>query len=139
MKTTNDENNKFMRVIAFVLLLMASPFLGICQQGFPERTKLALKSGDSQKLGRICATKVEFGLEGDAQEILGSEVAGKLAGFFRENPPVDASVLFQGKSKDGRKYLICRLNCKNGGVFRFSFYWKEAQVEALEVIDISRE
>jgi len=128
-----------MRAIAFVLFLMASPFLGICQQGFPERTKLALKSGDSQKLGRICATKVEFGLEGDAQEVQGSEVAGKLAGFFRDNPPVDASVLFQGKSKDGRKYLICRLNTKNGGVFRFSFYWKEAAVEALEVIDISRE
>lgn len=128
-----------MRAIAFVLFLMTSPFLGICQQGFPERTKLALKSGDSQKLGRICATKVEFGLEGDAKEILGSEVAGKLAVFFRDNPPVEASVLFQGKSKDGRKYLICRLNTKNGGVFRFSFYWKEAAVEALEVIDISRE
>ena len=124
------------------LLLFSLLFLSrwvLAQSDFSERTKLALKSGDSQKLSRFCAVKVEYGLEGDASALQAGMVGEKLAQFFRENPPSDASIHFQGKSKDGRKYMICRYLSRNGTAYRFSFYWKEKVPELLESIDISRE
>lgn len=126
----------------FGYLLMLAVFLPFCsfsQSDFPERTKLALKSGDSQKLSRFCAEKVEYGEEGDAETIASVKVSERLEKFFRENPPSDASIHFQGKSKDGRKYMICRYKSRNGAGFRFSFYWKEKVPELLESIDISKE
>jgi|GEM_PF-4919601 hypothetical protein len=115
------------------------PLISFSQSDFPERTKLALKSGDSQKLSRFCAEKVEFGREGDAESMAALKAGDQLSLFFRENPPADASIHFQGKSKDGRKYMICRYKSKNGQNFRFSFYWKEKMPEMLESIDISKE
>ena len=126
------------RQLLFLLLLTIPGFL-FAQSDFSERTKLALKSGDSQKLGRFCAEKVEYGLEGDAEAMTASSVTDQLTRFFRENPPQDASIHFQGKSRDGRKYMICRYRSRNGSGFRFSFYWKEKLPEALESIDISKE
>lgn len=122
-----------------LLLLPFFPLLSFAQSDLPERTKLALKSGDSQKLSRFCAEKVEFGKEGDAEAMASAKAGEQLGLFFKENPPADASIHFQGKGKDGRKYMICRYKSKNGAGFRFSFYWKEKVPEMLESIDISRE
>ena len=118
---------------------MFIPGLLFSQNDFSERTKLALKSGDSQKLSRFCAEKVEYGKEGDAETMAVAKVGEELGQFFKENPPADASIHFQGKSKDGRKYMICRYKSKNGTGYRFSFFWKEKVPELLESIDISRE
>jgi hypothetical protein len=128
-----------MKIKRLLFLSLFLPVLSFAQTDFTERTKLALKSGDSQKLSRFCAEKVEFGKEGDAESMAVGKVSEELGQFFKENPPADASIHFQGKSKDGRKYLICRYKSKNGSGYRFSFYWKEKVPELLESIDISRE
>jgi hypothetical protein len=126
----------------FTLFLLASIYFlphAEAQTDFSERTKIALKAGDSQKLSRNCAEKVELGREGDA-EVLNPQKAGDLlAQFFQANPPSDAVVHFQGKGKDGKKYLICKYKSKNGSAFRFSFYWKERLPELFESIDISKD
>lgn len=128
-----------MNIRLTMLSVFFLPAFSQAQSDFPERTKLALKSGDSQKLIRICAEKVEYGLEGDAESIPAGKAAEKLVQFFRENPPADAAIHFQGKSKDGRKYMICKYKSRTGAAFRFSFYWKEKVPELLESIDISSE
>jgi hypothetical protein len=128
-----------MKIKPFLILALLLPGLSFSQTDFTERTKLALKSGDSQKLSRFCAEKVEYGKEGDAQTLAVGKVSEQLGLFFKENPPSDASIHFQGKSKDGRKYMICRYKSKNGSAYRFSFFWQEKVPELLESIDISRE
>jgi hypothetical protein len=128
-----------MKIQALFLAFLLCPLISFSQSDFPERTKLALKSGDSQKLSRFCAEKVEFGKEGDAEAIAAGKAGEQLGLFFKENPPADVSIHFQGKSKDGRKYMICRYKSRNGRAFRFSFYWKEKVPEMLESIDISKE
>lgn len=109
------------------------------QQDFQERAKLALKAGDSQKLSRFCSEKIEFGNEGDAKTMSLRTAGEHLARFFSSNPPEDASIQFQGKGRDGRKFMICQYKSRNGNGFRFSFYWKEQAAPAFESIDISKD
>jgi hypothetical protein len=137
-----DSNISKMYTTIFPFILILTLWFNgkaIAQSDFPERTKLALKAGDSQKLSRNCAEKIEFGIEGDAESINSQAAGERLSKFFRENPPVDANVQFQGKGKDGRKYMVCKYKTKSGSAFRISFYWKEKLPEQFEAIDISRD
>lgn len=134
----SPELNPVRAVILFLVF-----FLNIggvfAQQDFQERTKLALKEGDSQKLSRFCSEIIEFGNDGDSRSLNAKSTSEQLARFFKANPPEDAEIQFQGKGKDGRKYMICRYRSRNGSGFRFSFYWKERASPAFESIDISRD
>lgn len=131
--------NRILYYFCYLLVLLFPIRQVAAQSEFSERTKLALKAGDSQKLSRVCAEKVELGREGDAESLNPQRAGDVLAKFFRENPPEDAIVHFQGKGKDGRKYLICKYKSKNGVGYRFSFYWKEKIPELFESIDISKD
>jgi hypothetical protein len=125
-------------ILLLAILLLNLPLLS-AQNNFQESAKIALKSGDSQTLGRFCSDKMEFGLEGAAQSMNSRKAAEQLGNFFRENPPADAAIQFQGKGKDGRKYMICNYTSRNGGGYRISFYWKEQASPLFESIDISKD
>lgn len=119
--------------------MLLSPKLLFAQASFQEIAKIALKSGDSQKLSLICAEKVEFGQEGIPATITARQTGDRLASFFRANPPSDAGIQFLGKGKDGRKYMICNYSSRNGSGYRISFYWKEQANPLFESIDISKD
>lgn len=82
------------------------------------------------------AEKIQFGMDGEANTLKVSEAEKKLADFFKSHAPSDLSQLFEGKSKDGKKYFIGDLATKNG-TFRISVYWNEAVQPKLISIDIS--
>jgi hypothetical protein len=128
-----------MKQILVLSILIFQILSGFAQQNLSENAKIALKSGDSQKLSRLCAASLEFGLDGDAEAMSSRKVAENLAGFFRQNPPADALIQFQGKGKDGRKFLVCKYKSSKGSDFRISFYWKEKAPEQFEAIDITKD
>lgn len=130
---------KLKNLILLLAFLLLNPKELFAQNNLQESAKLALKSGDSQTLGRFCSDKLEFGLEGAAQSMNSRKAAEQLAVFFRSNPPADAAIQFQGKGKDGRKYMICNFSSRNGTGYRISFYWKDQATPLFESIDISKD
>lgn len=126
--------NRFLILTAFLLILFSQ---GIAQT-MPEKAKLALKSGDSQKILPLLSEKLQFSMEGEGAMVSSREAASKLAQFFKTNPPSDLSVLFQGQSKDGRQYFIGLLKSP-GGNYRISVYWSAQSKEQILSLDISKE
>jgi hypothetical protein len=128
-----------MRTQAFLVLLFWTNLLAHGQNdSFLERTKLALKSGNSQKLAELMAEKIQFGNDGEAETLKNTEAEKELNQFFKNHLPSDLTQLFEGKSKDGKKYFIGKLSTKSGN-YRVSVYWKETPQPRLISIDISPE
>jgi len=119
------------------LMILLYPFAGQ-SQSFLEKTKLALKSGNSQKIIQMMGDKLQFGFEGEATMMTSKEAGNRLATFFKSNMPSDISSLFQGQSKDGRQYFIGILKTP-AGEYRVSVYWTEAPKEQILTFDISKE
>jgi hypothetical protein len=107
-------------------------------QSMPEKAKLALKSGDSQKILPLLAEKLQFSLEGEGAMVSAKEASSKLSQFFKANSPSDLQVLFQGQSKDGRQYFIGLLK-STGGNYRISVYWSAQSKDQILSLDISKE
>jgi len=103
-----------------------------------ERTKLALKSGNSQQMGQMMADKIQYGYEGEAKVMTTKEAVTQLAGFYKSNPVAELTQLFQGQSKDGKQYFIGLLKTRNG-IFRCSVYWIESPKSQILSMDISKE
>lgn len=103
-----------------------------------ERTKLALKSANSQQLGQLMGEKITLGFDGEAGSLAAREAEKRMDSFFKSHPVVDLSQLFQGQSKDGKQYFIGVLKTK-GGDYRVSVYWVEAPKVQLLSIDFSKE
>lgn len=107
-------------------------------QTMPEKAKLALKSGDSQKILPLLAEKLQFSLEGEGAMMSSKDATARLAQFFKGNVPSDLQVLFQGQSKDGRQYFIGLLK-SSGGNYRISVYWSAQNKDQILSLDISKE
>lgn len=120
-----------------VLMTVLFPFDGKAQS-FLEKTKLALKSGNSQKIIQMMGDKLQFGFEGEATMMTSKEAGNRLATFFKSNTPSDVSPLFQGQSKDGRQYFIGILRTPTGE-YRVSVYWSVLPKEQILTFDISKE
>ena len=103
-----------------------------------ERTKLALKSGNSQQLGQMMADQIGFGFEGESTQQPSKEAVAQLHAFFRTNPVSDLAQLFQGQSKDGKQYFIGQLKAKSA-TYRVSVYWVEVPRNQILSIDITKE
>jgi len=124
-------------LLLFFFISLNFPSLG--QSGnFLDRTKLALKSGNSQKLSQLMGEKVQIGFEGESAMLAQKDAENKLTIFFKTNPPTEVSQLFQGQSKDGKQYFIGKLKSVNGE-FRVSVYWSETTNNQMISIDISKE
>jgi hypothetical protein len=130
----NDVKTSLLLFYTLVLTITSSAQTG----SFLDRTKLALKSGSSQKLSQLMAEKVQMGFEGESAMLTQKDAENKLTNFFKSNIPTDISQLFQGQSKDGKQYFICKLK-SSGGEFRVSVYWSETPRNQMISIDISRE
>ena len=121
----------------FVVAAITSAVTGI-SQSFLEKTKLALKTGNSQKIIQMMGDKLQFGFEGEAAMMSSRDAGSRLTTFFKTNPPTEISPLFQGQSKDGRQYFIGILKAPTGE-FRVSVYWTEQPKEQILTFDISKE
>jgi hypothetical protein len=124
----------------FLIVVLLTVFIPLAgnSQSFLEKTKLALKSGNSQKIIQMMGDKLQFGFEGEATMMTSKEAGNRLAAFFKSNVPSDVSPLFQGQSKDGRQYFIGILKTPSGE-FRVSVYWTEAPKEQILTFDITKE
>lgn len=128
-----------MRINALLVFIFWTNLFAHAQNGsFLERTKLALKSGTSQKLAELMAEKIQFGNEGEASTLKSTEAEKELNQFFKAHPPSDLAQLFEGRSKDGKKYFIGKLSTRSG-TYRISVYWNETPQPRLISIDISAE
>lgn len=103
-----------------------------------ERTKLALKTGNSQLLGQMMGEKIQLGFDGEAQSMASKEGEKRIDAFFKSNPVSDLSQLFQGQSKDGKQYFIGVIKTKTGN-FRVSVYWVESPIAQMLSLDFSKE
>jgi hypothetical protein len=123
----------------WILVLVVSGWSeAALKQSFLERTKLAFKTGNSQKILQMMGGKLQFGYEGESAMVSAQEAGARLTTFFKTNPPSDLQVLFQGQSKDGRQYFIGSLKTP-GGNYRVSVYWAEAPKEQILSLDLSKE
>lgn len=128
-----------MKVPGFIFFFLALTFGTKGQSGtILERTKLALKSSNSQQLGQLMGEKIQLGFDGEANSIPAREAEKRIDAFFKSNPIVELSQLFQGQSKDGKQYFIGILKTKNGE-FRVSVYWAETPKVQLLSFDFSKE
>ncbi len=84
------------------------------------------------------AEKIQFGLDGEASTKKNTEAEKELQQFFKNHIPSDLTLLFEGQSKDGKKYYIGKLTTKNG-TYRVSVFWNETPQPKLISIDISSE
>lgn len=103
-----------------------------------ERTKLALKTGNSQLLGQMMGEKIQLGFDGEAQSLAAKEGEKRIDAFFKSNPVSELSQLFQGQSKDGKQYFIGVIKTRTGS-FRVSVYWVESPKAQMLSIDFSKE
>jgi hypothetical protein len=122
----------------FFSVVLFTGLAPVISQSFLDRTKLALKTGNSQKILQMMGDKLQFGFEGEASMMGSKEAGAKLAAFFKVHPPSDLSSIFQGQSKDGRQYFIGTLKSASGD-YRVSVYWAEQPREQILSIDFSKE
>lgn len=123
--------------VLLIILLFSNLVFG--QSGNTlDRTKLALKGGNSQILGQMMGEKVQLGFDGEAQSLGPREAEAKMDAFFKKFQVVDLLQLFQGQSKDGKQYFIGVLKTKNGD-FRVSVYWVDSPKTRLLSLDFSKE
>ena len=128
-----------MKVGYFLLFLLF--FVPMVQAQTPsalDRTKLALKSGNSQQMALMMAEKLQFGFEGEGVFMPSKTAESQLMNFYKSHPVTELSQLFQGQSKDGKQYFIGLLKTKNGN-FRASVYWVEVPKVQIMSIDFSKE
>ena len=129
----------YVKISLLLFFALVLKFTATAQTGsFLERTKLALKSGNAQKLSQLMGEKVQMGFEGESAMLSHKEAKAKLVSFFRSNPPTDIVQLFQGQSKDGKQYFIGKLK-SSGLEFRISVYWSETPKNEMISMDITRE
>lgn len=127
------------KVLGIIFFLLALTLVSLGQSGtILERTKLALKSSNSQQLGQLMGEKIQLGFDGEANSISAREAEKRIDAFFKSNPIVELSQLFQGQSKDGKQYFIGILKTKKGD-FRVSVYWTETPKVQLLSFDFSKE
>ena len=130
---------KIVKLKSILFLFYFGSMLGFSQgNGILERTKLSLKLGNSQKLSQLMGEKIQLGFEGEAKMVSQKEAESKLSVFFKNNAPSELNQLFQGQSKDGKQYLICKLKTA-GGDFRISIYWQEGTNSQIVSMDFSKE
>lgn len=78
----------------------------------------ALSQGDMSSLSALLDEEVELIQPGETGTFRKQAVTGKLAAFFRQNPPVRFMMKHQGSSADGQVYAIGQLTTQSGGNYK---------------------
>jgi hypothetical protein len=78
----------------------------------------ALSQGDISSLSALLDEEVELMHPGETGTFRKQAVTGKLAAFFRQNPPARFMMKHQGSSADGQVYAIGQLTTRSGGNYK---------------------
>ncbi len=82
------------------------------------------------------ASEAELSFEGEGARVGPKDAGSILSRFFRDNPPADFTILYQGQSRDNRQYLVGSLKTRSG-LYRVTVYWVVLPREEILSIDIS--
>jgi hypothetical protein len=110
---------KFFSVLLPLSLLLCNQQLKAqAAHPFSQAFSAAIGRGDTGSLTAMLDEEVELAQRGQSGTFQKQVVAGKLADFFRADPPTAFQLRHQGSSADGQLYAIGQLTTQSGASFK---------------------
>lgn len=82
------------------------------------------------------ASQPELSFDGEGSRVSRQDAGAILSRFFRENPPADFTLLYQGQSRDYRQFMVGTLKTRSAS-YRVTVYWIAQPREEILSIDFS--
>ena len=109
-------NTNGMKKILILLIFFLPNGLIFAQADISDNISLAFKTGNTGEIVKYFETGIDLSIPGSEGIYSKSQSELILKNFFTSHSPQSFSMLHQGNSKDGSKYMIGNLTTKGGGI-----------------------
>lgn len=110
---------------AFFLILMTVIYSFQLSAQTMDQFTIALKSGNASELAKSFQSNIELNTSGSSNSFSKTQAEQVLTNFFRNKSVKSFSVVHQGTSPEGSKYMIGNMTT-SGGNYRVYLYAKQS-------------